>query len=72
MAKCRICGEQHFYQSEYGPEEPCLCGHGVYESPWSYMGYRGVLAWFKYTIIRGVYEKITGKITDWLYEPWDY
>ena len=74
MAKCRICGEQFFKQTSMDPEEPCVCSHGIfYDSPWQYAGFKGVKAWFRYTVLRKLYEKMTcNKVVDWLYEPWDY
>lgn len=71
--KCRICGEQHLCETAYEPEEPCICGQGTLESPWQYAEFKGVMAFLRYTVIRGMYEKMTcNKVVDWLYEPWDY
>lgn len=73
MALCRICSTQHYRQTEYEPEEPCLCGHGVYrDSPWSYAGWRGVAAWMKYTAARKAFESIAEPMSRWLFTPWDF
>lgn len=70
---CRICSTEHYPQSYYEPEEPCICGHGVKgESPWQYAGFRGVLAWFKYSVLTKWFDRITGKWANWLYKEWDF
>ena len=75
---CSICNTQYYSQSMDGPEEPCVCGHGVhkFDSPWRYAGWRGVLAKIKYTYMRQVYEYMlthtVNKLGNWLYRSWDY
>ena len=74
---CQICNTEHYHQTEWEPEESCICGHGIYgESAWHYAGWRGVLAKTKYTYVRKAYEKmhelVFVPIGDWLYKPWDY
>ena len=77
MPMCRICGLQHYPQSYEGPEDPCICGHGIRgESPWQYAKIRGVLARGKYYYLRNLLEFFQRRTLEplwtWLYKPWNY